>query len=174
MMQLLAALDRGLMRIAGWIIVATTLVLVTLVLFLVIDRSAIGTSFMGTHELALMAAMWLYMAGSVVAMRNREHITVDYLAGRIQTPLLRALHSLAVSVLLLAFTLFFAALARDLVGWAVARPQRTPALGLSQLWAQGAIAVAAGFAIIYAVRDFAVALLAMRAAIAERRGAEAP
>ena len=33
-----------------------------------------------------------------------------------------------------------ARLAQDLVVWALARPQRTPALGLSQLWAQAAVA----------------------------------
>jgi TRAP-type C4-dicarboxylate transport system permease small subunit len=160
-MRLLETLDAALMRICAGIIIATSLALVLLVSFLVLDRIAIGTSFMGTHELALMAAMWLYMVGAIVAMRNREHIKVDYLAGKITHPVLGALLSVVTALIVLGVALFFARLAQDLVLWALARPQRTPALGLSQLWAQAAVALAAGLAVVYAVRDLAVAVVSL-------------
>jgi TRAP-type transport system small permease protein len=153
------------MRLSGWLIVATTLVLVALVLFLVLDRVALGISFMGTHELALMAAMWLYMIGAVVAIRNRQHITVDYLAGRIVSPLGKVLHDLVIAVLMVVFALFFARLALDMIGWSIARPQRTPALGLSLMLSQAAIVVAAGLSIVYALRDFIAATLRLGALV---------
>lgn len=162
MQRLLCRLDRLLIRLASAVIVATTLALVLLVAFLVLDRLAIGTSFMGTHELALMAAMWLYMVGAIVAMRNRDHITVDYLAGKVTSPRLAALHALLVALVMLVVTLFFVKLATDLVDWALLRPQRTPALGLSQLWAQSAIVVAAAFSVTYALRDLVQALWRLR------------
>lgn len=157
MLAFLGLLDRLLMRLSGWLIVATTLVLVALVLFLVLDRVALGISFMGTHELALMAAMWLYMIGAVVAIRNRQHITVDYLAGRIVSPLGKAIHELFIAVVMVILAVFFARLALDMIGWSIARPQRTPALGLSLMLSQAAIVVAAGLSIVYALRDLVAA-----------------
>lgn len=157
MLALLGLLDRLLMRLSGWLIVATTLVLVALVLFLVLDRVALGISFMGTHELALMAAMWLYMIGAVVAIRNRQHITVDYLASRIVSPLGKAIHDLFIAVLMVILAVFFAKLAFDMIGWSLRRPQRTPALGLSLMLSQAAIVVAAGLSVVYALRDLVVA-----------------
>ncbi|TVS04793.1 MAG: TRAP transporter small permease subunit [Rhodobacteraceae bacterium] len=155
-------LDRMLMHLAGWVIILASIILIILVAFLVLDRLAIGTSWMGIHELALMAAMWLYMIGAIVALRNREHITVDYLASKIANPRWASVLALVNSLIVLFITIFFARLALDLLNWATTRPQRTPALGLSQLWAQSAIIVAAGFAVIYAVRDLFVAAISFR------------
>lgn len=152
-------LDRLLMQLAGWLIILASVVLIVLVTFLVLDRMAIGTSWMGIHELALMAAMWLYMIGAIVALRNREHITVDYLAGKIANPRWAAVLALSNALIVLVITIFFARLALDMLNWTTARPQRTPALGLPQIWAQSAIIVAAGFAVIYALRDLVVAIL---------------
>ena len=152
-------LDRLLMQLAGWLIILASVVMIVLVTFLVLDRMAIGTSWMGIHELALMAAMWLYMSGAIVALRNREHITVDYLASKIANPRWAAVLALSNALIVLVITIFFARLALDMLNWTTARPQRTPALGLPQIWAQSAIIVAAGFAVIYAVRDLVVAIL---------------
>jgi TRAP-type C4-dicarboxylate transport system permease small subunit len=152
-------LDRLLMQLAGWLIILSTLLLVVLVAFLVLDRVAIGSSWMGTHELALMAAMWLYMIGAIVALRNREHIAVDYIAGKVTDPRWANVLAMTKAVIVLIVTVFFARLALDLLNWSIMRPQRTPALGLSQLWAQSAIIVAAAFAVIYAIRDLVVAIL---------------
>ena len=152
-------LDRLLMQLAGLLIILASVVLIVLVTFLVLDRMAIGTSWMGIHELALMAAMWLYMIGAIVALRNREHITVDYLASKITNPRWASALALTNALIVLVITIFFARLALDMLNWTTARPQRTPALGLPQIWAQSAIIVAAGFAVIYALRDLVVAIL---------------
>ena len=161
-LTLLTRLDRMLATLAHWLIILASLVLIVLVSFLVLDRMAIGTSWMGIHELALMAAMWLYMVGAIVALRNREHIAVDYLAGKITNPRWSAVLALVNALVVLLVTVFFARLALDLLAWTTARPQRTPALGLSQLWAQSALIVTAVLAVIYALRDLAVAILALR------------
>lgn len=158
---LLAWCDQWLMRLANLVLVATTGLLVLLVLFLVLDRTAIGIGFMGTHELALMAAMWLYMVGAVVAMRNREHITVNYLATRLTGHRVRALHGLLVSSVVLTCSLFFLWLARDMLAWSARRPQTTPALGLPLLAAQWSLVVAAAFSVIYGLRDWLLALVAV-------------
>lgn len=156
---LLAWCDRGLMLVASVVIVMTTLALVGLVLFLVLDRTTIGVSFMGTHELALLAAMWLYMVGAVVAMRNREHITVNYLSTRITNVRLQALRALLVALIVFGCALFFVSLAHDMLGWSQQRPQRTPSIGFSLLYAQSALIVAAGFCLLYALRDVVLALV---------------
>lgn len=159
--RLFEKLDRLLMHLAGWLIILASLSLIILVAFLVLDRLAIGTSWMGIHELALMAAMWLYMIGAIVALRNREHIAVDYLAGKITNPRGSAFLTFTNALIVLGVTIFFANLALDLLTWTMTRPQRTPALGLSQFWAQSAIIVAAGFAVIYALRDLVLAIFGL-------------
>ena len=159
--RLFQQLDQLLMYLAEWLIILASLLLITLVAFLVLDRLAIGTSWMGIHELALMAAMWLYMIGAIVALRNREHIAVDYLAGKITNPRWSALLAFTNALIVVCVTIFFARLALDLLTWTMTRPQRTPALGLSQFWAQSAIIVAAGFAVIYALRDLVLAIFGL-------------
>ena len=160
--EFLKRLDRMLATLAGWLIILASLVLITLGSFLVLDRMALGTSWMGIHELALRAAIWLYMVGAIVALRNREHIAVDYLAGKITNPRWSAILALVNALVVLLVTAFFARLALDMLAWTTARPQRTPALGLSQLWAQSSLMVTAVFAVVYALRDLSVAILAFR------------
>jgi TRAP-type transport system small permease protein len=172
--RLLAWCDRGLMLLASVAIVLTTLALVALVLFLVLDRTTIGTSFMGTHELALLAAMWLYMVGAVVAMRNREHITVNYLSSRLTNARVEALRGLLVALVVLGCAVFFVRLAQDMLAWSQRRPQRTPSLGLPLIYAQASLIAAAGFCLLYALRDLALALVQLARSWRSRPDATPP
>ena len=163
MIAFLTRLDHWFMQLCRLVILLSTLVLVVLVLFLVADRLALKVSFMGSHELALMAAMWLYMVGAVVAIRNREHITVDYVARKLVSPTVQALHRIFIAMLFLAFAVFFAGIALAMVDWAIQRPQRTAAMRLPLLWSQSAIVFIAVFSVVYALRDIVSGLLELRA-----------
>jgi TRAP-type transport system small permease protein len=155
--QLFQTFDRGLMRLLSAIIIFTNLAVTGLVLFLVLARFVLGWSVVGVLELATLSAMWLYMCGAVVAARNREHLVVDFLPQSITNPKYKALHDLAVSLIMVVLSLFFVRLASDMVGWSIKRPQTTAALSLPLMIPQSAIVLASVLCAIYALRDTVMA-----------------
>ena len=150
-------LDGFIMRVMGLLVIFSSLAVTGFILFLVLARFVLGWSVVGVLELATLSAMWLYMSGAVIAARNREHLVVSFLAQSLTSPRARAFHDLAVSCLMVVLGLFFIGLARDMIGWAMARPQTTAALSLPLMIPQSAIVMASGFFLIYALRDLVVA-----------------
>jgi TRAP-type C4-dicarboxylate transport system permease small subunit len=155
--RLFHTFDRGLMRLLSVIIIFTNLAVTGLVLFLVLARFVLGWSVVGVLELATLSAMWLYMCGAVVAARNREHLVVDFLPQSITNPKYKALHALAVSLIMVVLSLFFVRLASDMVGWSIKRPQTTAALSLPLMIPQSAVVLASVLCAIYALRDTVMA-----------------
>ena len=151
--------DRGLMWILGAIIMVTNIAITGLILFLVLARFVLGWSVVGVLELATISAIWLYMCGAVVAARNRQHLVVDFLAQSIRSVRLKAMHDLAVAVIMVLLSLFFISLAEDMVAWSLKRPQTTAALSLPLLIPQSAIVLAAALCAVYALRDLVTAIL---------------
>lgn len=149
--------DHGLMWILQAIIIFTNLAVTGLVLFLVLARFVLGWSVVGVLELATLSAMWLYMCGAVVAARNKEHLVVDFLSLSLKTPRARALHDLAISLIMVVLSLFFVKLANDMVGWSIKRPQTTAALSLPLMIPQSAIVMASVLCAVYALRDLVLA-----------------
>ena len=137
MVGFLTTLDNILMRVLNAIVIFSNLAIMALILFLVIAR-VFGWSVIGILELATISAMWLYMAGAIVAARNREHLVVDFLTQKL-TPNLRVIHDLAISVILAGIGFFFVFLAIEMLEFSSRRPQTTPALSLPLLLPQSAI-----------------------------------
>ena len=157
MVALFHRLDRAIMWAMGLVVIVTNLAVTVLILFLVLARFVLGWSVVGVLELATLSAMWLYMCGAVIAARNRQHLVVDFLSQSLRAPRAKALHDLAVSIIMVVLSLFFIDLARDMVGWSIARPQTTAALSLPLMIPQSAIVLASGLFIIYALRDLVIA-----------------
>ena len=157
MAKLFRRADKVIMWVMGQIIILTNLAVTGLILFLVLARFVLGWSVVGVLELATLSAMWLYMCGAVVAARNREHLVVDFLTLSLKSPRARALHDLAVSVIMVVLSVFFIGLARDMVAWSIARPQTTAALSLPLMLPQSSIVLASGLFLVYALRDLIVA-----------------
>lgn len=156
-------MDGAIMRLMGLVVIVTNLSVTALILFLVLARFVLGWSVVGVLELATLSAIWLYMCGAVIAARNREHLVVDFLSQSLKTRRRKALHDLAVSAIMVVLSIFFVGLARDMVGWSIARPQTTAALSLPLMIPQSAIVLASGLFLIYALRDLVVATLSFRA-----------
>ncbi len=157
MAALFRRLDGAIMWVMGLVVIATNLAVTVLILFLVLARFVLGWSVVGVLELATLSAMWLYMCGAVIAARNRQHLVVDFLSQSLPSPRAKALHDLAVSVIMVVLSLFFISLARDMVDWSIARPQTTAALSLPLMIPQSAIVLASGLFVIYALRDLVIA-----------------
>ncbi|WP_051371981.1 TRAP transporter small permease [Leisingera aquimarina] len=151
MTKLLSIADRVLMHLLNAVVVFANLAVMALILLLVASRM-FGWSVVGMLELATISAMWLYMAGAIIAMRNREHLVVDFLTQSL-SPKLQVIHEAVTSVIVLAIGFFFIFLASGMLEFATRRPQTTPALSLPLLIPQSAIVTAAVFTTIYALRD---------------------
>ncbi|WP_300585509.1 TRAP transporter small permease subunit [Marivita sp.] len=161
MVDLLRKLDAGLIGILNVVVIVMSLAITGLILFLVLARFVLGWSVVGVLELATLSAMWLYMCGAVVAARNHEHLVVDFLALSLKNPKHKALHTFAVSVVMVVLSLFFLSLANDMVAWSIKRPQTTAALSIPLIVPQSAIVLAAILCAVYAVRDAIVAAAAV-------------
>lgn len=157
MASLFHRLDMGIMWLMGAVVIVANLAVTGLILFLILARFVLGWSVVGVLELATLSAMWLYMCGAVIAARNREHLVVDFLSSSLRSARAKALHDLAVSVIMVGLSLFFIGLARDMVAWSIARPQTTAALSLPLMLPQSAIILASGLFLVYALRDAVVA-----------------
>jgi len=138
------------------IIILTTSAVVTLALVaLVIFRYFFSYSLLGMHEASLLAAMWLYMAGAVMASRRSEHLVVDFLATSLRSPRAKAIHGFVVAVLTLIIAAIFTLWVWKMLAWGVKRPQTIPVLNVPLWYAQAPLALAAFSGIIYALRDIA-------------------
>ncbi|WP_157888320.1 TRAP transporter small permease [Neptunicoccus sediminis] len=135
------------------VIFVSTAAIICLISFLILSRFVFGWSIVGLLELSTLSALWLYMVGAIVASRNREHITVDFITQSLNSPRLRAAHEVAVSVIIFVFGLFFLSLTKDMIDWSLHRPQVTPGLGISLFYGQAALVAAAVVGTAYTLRD---------------------
>ena len=134
---------------------------VALMLFLVLARYVLGLSIVGLHELMLLFAIQLYMAGALIASRRREHLTVDWLPQRLAGRA-GAINQLFIAGVTLAVTGFFVVWAYRMLAWGMVRPQTTPALQIPLWVPQAAIMIAALGTFAYAARDVLHALRLLR------------
>ncbi len=138
-------------------------VLVTgLMVFLVIARYVLGLSIVGLHELILLTALQLYMIGAIIASRQREHITVTWLAERITAPRKQAAHAALVAAITVVVTVFFIVWTYWMFSWGLQRPQTTPAYSIPLWILQVPILVAAVGCFLYALRDLVRAVRELR------------
>ena len=161
MVAFLKRLDSGLIGLLNIVVIVTSLAITGLILFLVLARFVLGWSVVGVLELATLSAMWLYMCGAIVAARNHEHLVVDFLALSLKNPKHKALHTLAVSLIMVVLSMFFLSLANDMVAWSIKRPQTTAALSIPLIVPQTAVVLAAILCAVYAIRDAIVAAIAV-------------
>ncbi|WP_418025332.1 TRAP transporter small permease (plasmid) [Paracoccus sp. TD-10] len=155
MIAFLAMADRVFAWLLRAAILATSAIVTLSLVALVIFRVFFSQSLLGMHEASLLAAMWLYMAGAVMASRRSEHLVVDFLATSLRTPRARAIHGLVVAVLTLVIAAIFALWVWKMLAWGMKRPQIIPVLNLPLWYAQAPLALAAVSAVLYALRDVA-------------------
>lgn len=153
MIAFLASIDRIFARLLRAIILLTSAVVTVALVALVVFRVALDSSLAGMHEASLFAAMWLYMAGAVMATRRSEHLVVDFLATSLSKPRAKAIHALVVAVLTLVIAGFFTLWVWKMLAWGMKRPQTIPVLDLPLWTAQAPLAMAALSALVYALRD---------------------
>lgn len=133
-----------------------------LMLFLVVARYVLGLSIVGLHELIMAFAILLYMVGALIASRRGEHLTVDWLSGRLADGRGREAHRLFVATVTAIVAAAFCVWSWRMIAWGLERPQLTPAYRIPVWTLQLPIAVAALGSLGYALRDIVRALHALR------------
>lgn len=149
----LSQLNKGVVVVFNWTAVITSVILVGLVTFSVISRYVFQWSIIGLNELALVAAMWLYMTGAMIASRRSEHLVVDFLPQKLTSPFWRGVHQRIIALIMVGASLFFIKLAWDMVGFALRLPSSTPGLGIPELIPKAALVLASVWCFGYALRD---------------------
>jgi len=153
MQPFLKALDEK----VGWLLNAvafvTSLLVMGLMLFLIRARYVFGWSLVGILELVMLAGMWLYMTGALIASRRHEHLVVDFLELQLRDAHLKAMHKTLVAVIVTVISACFVFWALRMLAWGVQRPQHTPELSIPLWVSQAAIMVASVGCFCYALRD---------------------
>lgn len=158
MFVFLSALDRWVGRLLNLIVFVASLAVVGLMLFLILARYVFGWSVVGTLELVMLAGMWLYMTGALIASRRNEHLVVDFLELQIRDARIRALHKSLVALIVTLVSACFVFWAYKMLAWGLVRPQRTPELAIPLWISQASIMVASIGCLGYALRDLIAGL----------------
>ncbi|MBE0490001.1 MAG: TRAP transporter small permease [Halomonas sp.] len=148
-----SGLDHVIGGLLNLIAFVASLLVVGLMMFLILSRYVFGWSLVGTLELVMLAGMWLYMTGALIASRRHEHLVVDFLELQIRDSRTRALHKTLVSCIVSVICACFVYWAYKMLAWGMIRPQRTPELAIPLWISQASIMVASVGCFCYAVRD---------------------
>jgi TRAP-type C4-dicarboxylate transport system permease small subunit len=138
-----------------------------LVLLQVVARYGFGRPPSWTEELARYLQVWLVMLAAPVCLRRGMHLAVDYLSPRLDPR--GAAHATARLLVLGSVAAFAGVLAWfGIALLAVSAVQRSPALGISMVWAYAAVPLSGALMFGEAVRSIA-ALISSRNADPEPR-----
>ncbi|WP_444678696.1 TRAP transporter small permease [Halomonas sp. E19] len=118
-------LDRLIGGVLDLVAFTASLLVVGLMIFLILARYVFGWSLVGTLELVMLAGMWLYMSGALIASRRNEHLVVDFLELQIRDSRIRALHRTLVACIVAVICACFVYWAYRMLAWGMVRPQRT-------------------------------------------------
>jgi len=153
MMHFFILLDRLSGRLLNILAVITSLILIVLILSLVVARYILGWSVVGVMDLVIIAAMWLYMTGAMIASRKNEHLVVDFVYQQLSSERARAMHRMMIGIGTSIVCIFFIVWSWKMLSWGMRRPQTTPGLSIPLWLPQAAIMLAAVTCFAYAVRD---------------------
>ncbi|MEA1079069.1 TRAP transporter small permease [Marinobacter qingdaonensis] len=150
----ISRIDRVLAILIKPIVVVISLAVAVMLTYGIFTRAVLDAPVFGLEELVLMAAMWLYMLGAVLASRDRSHLTADFIEVITDNArVIKAVHLLATSISLF-MAVMFAVWSYDLLQWGVQKGQTTPVFQLPWYLSQGSLFVASVLFIFYLIRDF--------------------
>ncbi len=124
-------------------------------------RIIMGTPMFGLEELVLIAVVWLYMVGAILASRDRAHLSADFILVLTKNKKIIAASHLLSSLISLVMAVLFVTWSYDLFVWAIEKKQVTPVFSLPWFISQGSLLFAAIFFVYYIVRDVVTDLMTL-------------
>src|SRR5690625_4844435 len=149
-------------RIFDWIAIFSGVVVAAALIYLVAARYWFNLTTTGLHTISLIAAMWLYMTGALIASKKGEHLTVEILAYRLHQPRWQKWHRFIVSLVMLVIIAMFCYWCWRMFVWGASFSTTMPSLNIPIWVPQLAIGLNAVGSFGYALRDFWRAALALR------------
>lgn len=149
----MARLERAVEAALSAVCFLSSVIVVILLVVLVFIRFFLGGDFVSGHELSLMAAVFLYMAGAVLAEKRGTQITVDFLAQTLTSPRARAWHRVLVAALTVVVCGFFLYWTYSMFAWGLKRPQMNPVLDIPIWIPQLSILIGAVGCLGYSLRN---------------------
>lgn len=162
---MLARFDRWIAAALNAVAILCSTLVTGLLFLLVLTRYVLGWNFSAAHDLSLLAAMFLYMTGALIASRRGEHLTVDFLPSRLTGQKAKAVHKTLIAAITTVVCALFVYWGYEMFAWGLQRPQTTPALRLPLWIPQLSIMIAAIGCFAYAVRDLLHGIRDLRLAV---------
>ncbi|WP_324769571.1 TRAP transporter small permease [Pokkaliibacter plantistimulans] len=154
----ISALFDGLDFIISNIIKPVVVVLSCIIAFLMVygifARSIIGHPVFGLEEIIMMAAVWLYMLGAVLASRDRSHLAADFVQVICKNPKIVKFMTLLSTAISLFMAIMFSTWGYNLFIWGVQKGQATIVFHIPQYLSQSSLFAASLLLIFYLLRDF--------------------
>ena len=147
------SIDKAIAAALNAVAILCSILLSGLLLLLVLTRYVFGWNFAAAHDLSLMASIFLYMSGALIASRSRGNLTITYLETRLTSERARAIQRIVVAVITTIVCALFIYWSYEMVSWGFKRPQTTVTLHIPLWIPQLAIVAAAIGSFCYALRD---------------------
>lgn len=153
-MKILSYFDAGLSGLLKTLVVLTGLAIAGMLTIGIFFRSVLETPVFGLEEIVLFCVMWFYMAGAVLASRERSHLAADFVTVIFDNPRVLKVIGIVATLISLIMAAFFTDWSWSLVSWGLDRGQTTPVFHLPMWVSQASMLFAAVCFVLYLLRDF--------------------
>lgn len=157
-MPILKFLDALITRIINPILVVIGLAVALMLATGIFSRSVLQKPIFGLEELMLLAVMWFYMLGAVLASRERSHLSADFIQVISSNPKVWRVAAFVSTLISLGVAVMFAIWAWNLFTFGLQRGQSTPVFAIPWWVSQVSLLVAAVAFVIYLARDLVLEL----------------
>jgi len=153
MMRIFKFLDWLLDRIVGPIAAVIGLLVALGFVVGITARSILGIALFGVEELILLAVVWFYMLGAILASKERAHLQADFVPVVVKNVTVIITVRIVATVISIGLAALFILWSHQLLQWALARGQSTPVFSVPMYVAQASLFVAAILMTLYLLRD---------------------
>lgn len=116
-------------------------------------RSFLGIPLFGVEELVLIAVIWFYMLGAILASKNSAHLRADFIPVVVKNEKVILAFRIIATVISILMAGLFVLWSNELFQWALQRSQTTPVFSIPIYVSQVSLLTAALFMTLYLVRD---------------------
>ena len=152
-MVIFKSLDWLLDRIVGPIAAVIGLLVALGFVVGITARSILGIALFGVEELILLAVVWFYMLGAILASKERAHLQADFVPVVVKNVTVIITVRIVATVISIGLAALFILWSHQLLQWALARGQSTPVFSVPMYVAQASLFVAAILMTLYLLRD---------------------
>lgn len=155
---MLKKIDDAINRIIRPIVVVIGLGVALLLVVGIVARSVVGAPIFGLEEIMLLAIMWFYMLGAVLASHEGSHLKADFVNVMTENPTIRRVAAIIATIISIFASLAFCYWATDFLTFSLSRGQTTPVFAIPFWVSQASLPIAAILLTAYLIRDLVILL----------------